>query len=83
MSTIPSATPVVHIGIDVAKTSLQVDLQGSTARFANSPQGHREQCRGEEQEQYPVRPLSQKRHTERPKIDRRKANAGAFGEACS
>lgn len=42
MSTIPSATPVVHIGIDVAKTSLQVDLQGSTARFANTPQGHRE-----------------------------------------
>jgi transposase len=42
MSTIPSATPVVHIGIDVAKTFLQVDLQGSTARFANTPQGHRE-----------------------------------------
>lgn len=46
MSTIPSATPVVHIGIDVAKTSLQVDLQGSTARFANSPQGHRELAKG-------------------------------------
>ena len=42
MNTIPSATPAVHIGIDVAKTSLQVDLQGSTARFANTPQGHRE-----------------------------------------
>jgi transposase len=42
MSTIPSAKPAVHIGIDVAKTSLQVDLQGATARFANTPQGHRE-----------------------------------------
>lgn len=42
MNTIPSATPVVHIGIDVAKTSLQVDLQGATARFANTPAGHRE-----------------------------------------
>jgi transposase len=45
MNTIPSATPVVHIGIDVAKASLQVDLQGSTARFANTPQGHRELAR--------------------------------------
>lgn len=45
MSTIPSATPAVHIGIDVGKTSLQVDLQGSARRFANTPEGHRELAR--------------------------------------
>ncbi len=39
MNTIPSSNPVVHIGIDVAKASLQVDLQGKSTRFDNTPQG--------------------------------------------
>lgn len=42
MNTIPSSNPVVHIGIDVAKASLQVDLQGKSARFDNTPQGRDE-----------------------------------------
>lgn len=40
MSTIPSTATPVHIGIDVAKPSLQADLQGRSTRFANTPQGH-------------------------------------------
>lgn len=40
MSTIPSTTTAVHIGIDVAKLSLQADLQGRSTRFANTPRGH-------------------------------------------
>ena len=39
MNTIPSSDIVVHIGIDVAKASLQVDLQGKSTSFDNSPKG--------------------------------------------
>ncbi|RYY92682.1 MAG: IS110 family transposase [Alphaproteobacteria bacterium] len=39
MNTIPSSDIVVHIGIDVAKASLQVDLQGTSTSFDNSPKG--------------------------------------------
>lgn len=42
MLTIPSPNPVVYIGIDVAKASLQVDLQGKSTRFDNTPQGRDE-----------------------------------------
>jgi transposase len=42
MHTIPPSNPVVHIGIDVAKASLQVDLQGKSIRFDNTPQGRDE-----------------------------------------
>lgn len=41
MNTIPSSVPSVHIGIDVAKHSLQVDLSGKSVRFPNTPDGHR------------------------------------------
>jgi transposase len=40
MNTIPSTATPVHIGIDVAKPSLQADLQGRSTRFANTPRGH-------------------------------------------
>lgn len=41
MNTIPSSSQPVHIGIDVAKDSLQVDLAGKSTRFANTAGGHR------------------------------------------
>lgn len=41
MKTIPSSVPPVHIGIDVAKDSLQVDLVGKSTRFSNTAEGHR------------------------------------------
>ncbi len=40
MESIQQPTPRVHIGIDVAKASLQADLQGKSRRFANSKAGH-------------------------------------------
>ena len=40
MNTIPSTTTPVHIGIDVAKSSLQVDLPAGSASFPNTPTGH-------------------------------------------
>jgi len=39
MNTIPAILPVVHIGVDVAKTELVADLAGSICRFANHPKG--------------------------------------------
>jgi len=40
MTTIPSTDTPVHIGIDVAKSSLQVDLPTGSATFPNTPKGH-------------------------------------------
>ncbi len=40
MNTIPSTAPSVHIGIDIAKASLQVDLPSGSASFPNTPKGH-------------------------------------------
>lgn len=40
MESIQQPTARVHIGIDVAKATLQVDLQGKSCRFANTKAGH-------------------------------------------
>lgn len=42
MKTIEQTSQVVHVGVDVAKHSLQVDLQGTTQSFPNSKKGHLE-----------------------------------------
>lgn len=42
MNTIPSTTPTVHIGIDIAKSSLQADLPGGSAVFPNTSKGHQQ-----------------------------------------
>jgi transposase len=42
MNTLPDPTPVVHAGLDVAKATLQLHLQGRQHALPNSPQGHRQ-----------------------------------------
>lgn len=39
MNTLPQSNPRVHLGVDVAKTELVVDLYGTTRRFQNKPKG--------------------------------------------
>jgi transposase len=39
MNTLPENSRVVHLGVDVAKHELVLDLQGSIRRFANTPKG--------------------------------------------
>lgn len=41
MNTVQQPPPPVHVGIDVAKATLQADLQGKSSRFANTAAGHR------------------------------------------
>jgi transposase len=41
----PTQNPVVYVGIDVAKASLQVHLQGQQREFNNTPAGLRQLCR--------------------------------------
>lgn len=41
----PTQNAVVYVGIDVAKASLQVHLQGQQDEFANTPSGLRQLCR--------------------------------------
>mgnify|MGYP003563901725 CR=1 FL=1 len=40
METVQQPSPPVHIGIDVAKATLQADLQGKSRRFPNTRAGH-------------------------------------------
>jgi transposase len=40
MKTIPHTSFPVHVGVDVAKASLQVDLQGKSCHFPNIKAGH-------------------------------------------
>lgn len=40
MKTVQQPSIAVHIGIDVSKATLQVDLQGKSRRFANTKAGH-------------------------------------------
>ncbi len=42
MNTLPATTPVVHAGLDVAKATLQLHLQGRQHALPNTPQGHRQ-----------------------------------------
>jgi transposase len=42
MNTLPQTHPVVHAGLDVAKATLQLHLQGRQHALPNTPQGHRQ-----------------------------------------
>jgi transposase len=39
MNTLPETRPVVHLGVDVAKQELVLDLRGAIRRFVNEPKG--------------------------------------------
>lgn len=41
MKTLPPSAPPVHVGIDVAKATLQADLHGTSRRFPNTPAGRK------------------------------------------
>jgi len=39
MNTLPQTEPVVHLGVDVAKSELVIDLMGPVRTFPNHPKG--------------------------------------------
>jgi transposase len=42
MNTLPETVPTVHAGLDVAKATLQLHLQGRQHALPNTPKGHRQ-----------------------------------------
>jgi transposase len=42
MNILPETTPTVHAGLDIAKATLQLHLQGRQHALPNTPKGHRE-----------------------------------------
>src|ERR1019366_8817531 len=44
ITTMESKTPVVYAGVDVAKATLQLHLQGQQSEFANTPKGRHQLC---------------------------------------
>lgn len=45
MNTLPQTTPTVYTGLDVAKATLQLHLQGRQLALPNTPKGHAQLCR--------------------------------------